>query len=532
MSLNQYMHPRNPYRHKKPNFKALALKYAFFRSVASTTVSGKVVLDFHQPEALKALLKALTKEDFGLDLEIPADRLIPTLPLRLNYLYWVDDLLKFVRPNKSGLDITGLDIGGGASCIYGLLGCSLFNWRFFSLDVDESNLVTAQQNVDRNGLGGRVSLVRTGVEERLEDVISRSVGEVDFVMCNPPFFADDDEKESTTRSDARPQPWSVSSASTVEAVTAGGEIGFVKKIIESSLILRDKVGIYTTMLGKKSSISPLKILLTSFGLHNVATYEFCQGRTMRWGLCWIVPSADLDSLNLNTPISPASPGLTFPISPFAAERKKSKPLKMVVPQRSEEENKLSLVVWRVEQLLNEIKVEHERTKDDGNSVEFKVKSWERTWANQRQKRRAKLREMKRMQLKRTVEEDMETDDHDSHKRLKTEEDEGVDVSSLTADSGLQETCEASPQSQVAASPASVESGTGSSKEDLDQDPDMLIDADTLGNSLSETPTPILDSTLIISRSKSECIEVELRWDPGQDREILNQLLTFFKNRLK
>ncbi len=74
MSLNKYMHPRNPYRQKKPDFKSLALKYDFFRRFVSTTLSGKCVLDFKQPEALKALLKALLKEDFGIEIDIPVDR--------------------------------------------------------------------------------------------------------------------------------------------------------------------------------------------------------------------------------------------------------------------------------------------------------------------------------------------------------------------------------------------------------------------------------------------------------------------------
>ena len=74
MSLNKYMHPRNPYRQKKPDFKALALKYDFFRQFVSTSLTGKCVLDFKQPEALKALLKALLREDFGIEIDIPVDR--------------------------------------------------------------------------------------------------------------------------------------------------------------------------------------------------------------------------------------------------------------------------------------------------------------------------------------------------------------------------------------------------------------------------------------------------------------------------
>ena len=52
----------------------------------------------------------MLKEDFGIDLEIPMDRIIPTVPLRLNYILWIEDLLK-----QSGHDrleeICGIDVG-------------------------------------------------------------------------------------------------------------------------------------------------------------------------------------------------------------------------------------------------------------------------------------------------------------------------------------------------------------------------------------------------------------------------------------
>lgn len=46
--------------------------------------------------------------DFGLDVTIPEDRLVPTLPLRLNYILWLEDLLAAINlPNN----IRGIDIG-------------------------------------------------------------------------------------------------------------------------------------------------------------------------------------------------------------------------------------------------------------------------------------------------------------------------------------------------------------------------------------------------------------------------------------
>ena len=44
--------------------------------------------------------------------------------------------------------------------------------------------------------------------------------------------------------------------------------------------------IFTTMLGHKSSLSPIIALLKEAGASSWSETEFCQGRTTRWGLAW------------------------------------------------------------------------------------------------------------------------------------------------------------------------------------------------------------------------------------------------------
>lgn len=71
-------------------------------------ISGKVSLDFKNLESVQALTSTLLKEDFSLDVEVPLNRLIPTLPLRLNYLLWIEDLLGC---NNITETVRGIDIG-------------------------------------------------------------------------------------------------------------------------------------------------------------------------------------------------------------------------------------------------------------------------------------------------------------------------------------------------------------------------------------------------------------------------------------
>ena len=123
MSLNKFMHPRNKYRNQKPSFKELALEYPDFgKHTTRDEESGKVHLDFKDPSALRALTKTLLKHDFELDVDLPSDRLVPTIPLRLNYIHWIEDILD----NTEG-EIRGIDIG--EHC------CACFNnlYQFFFL---------------------------------------------------------------------------------------------------------------------------------------------------------------------------------------------------------------------------------------------------------------------------------------------------------------------------------------------------------------------------------------------------------------
>ena len=105
MALNKYMHPRNPYKNQKPNFKQLAIKYPEFREKVTQNLSGKVILDFKDPEALRALTVALLKNDFDLTVSLPVDRLIPTVPQRLNYILWLEDIFDQAKA------LRGIDIG-------------------------------------------------------------------------------------------------------------------------------------------------------------------------------------------------------------------------------------------------------------------------------------------------------------------------------------------------------------------------------------------------------------------------------------
>ncbi len=248
------------------------------------------VLDFTDPAALVALTRALLRVDFGLDWDMPLDRLCPTVTSRLNYLHWVEDLLALSASDGHGGIVRGLDIGTGASCIYPLLGVAMHDdWHFVATDIDPASLRHAVQNVTRNHLNERVALLLTDSRAALLRPALNAAGwrtgdgtdtaVFDFTMCNPPFF---DEGHLLPASTATGK-----SATANETICPGGEVAFVSRIAEESAALpKSVVTWYSAMLGIRASLKPLVATLHRLGAVAVRSTRLEQGRTYRWALAW------------------------------------------------------------------------------------------------------------------------------------------------------------------------------------------------------------------------------------------------------
>ena len=111
MGFNDLMHPRNIYRNAPPDFKVLSEKFDYFRKHTKETKPGRFTLNFKNPEALRALTCALLEHDFKIKISIPLYRLIPTVPLRLNYVLWIEDLLSCFSEDHCHAIVRGFDIG-------------------------------------------------------------------------------------------------------------------------------------------------------------------------------------------------------------------------------------------------------------------------------------------------------------------------------------------------------------------------------------------------------------------------------------
>ncbi|PIK50902.1 putative methyltransferase-like protein 16 [Apostichopus japonicus] len=406
MALNKFMHPRNLYKHNRPDFSKLGEKYPDFKSFLTFSDKGKASLDFKDPEALKALTCTLLKEDFDIKLDVPLDHIIPTVPLRLNYIHWLEDLLEGT-PNIGS--IWGIDIGCGTSCIYPLLGAKMNGWHFWALEVDPLGLQYANENVEVNKLGHQIRVIENTNESLFLDLLNSSEYEqpkFHFTMCNPPFFGNLLEAQGfmSSRSCDRPEPSSVSTADEGEMIVEGGEVEFVKKMISESCQVADRVLWFTSMLGKKSSVGQVVAELKKEKVPTWTTTEFCQGRTMRWGVAWSYQrTAKKHSPGKKK--SKEKPPLAIQVPPTYIDKlfQKLEPDSRDGRQSRGRQEKILAVAMAMEEIMKNLKMAITKQLVSTKwNPKFELVANRNTWSHQRRKRRqSKSKKGRKKQLQET-----------------------------------------------------------------------------------------------------------------------------------
>ncbi|KIK82447.1 hypothetical protein PAXRUDRAFT_832200 [Paxillus rubicundulus Ve08.2h10] len=367
------MHPRNVYNHP-PDFLGLARRYPPLRSHVFLTHTGPTI-DFKSQVAQRRLTEALLHLDFNINLTLPDNRLCPPVPNRLNYVLWIQDIVKVSA--SSGDIVRGIDIGTGASAIYPLLACRLEpTWYFVATDIDRESLMFAHQNVERNDLSDRVCVVdvssSTSILRSLEE---DPAALFHFTMCNPPFYS---SAEELTQSAEAKQcgPNAVCTGGENEMITLGGEVSFVSQIFTESLHHRMQCRWYTSMLGKMSSLPKIVDLLREHKIDNYAITEFVQGQTRRWAIAWSFGTHRLPD-SMNRIANPALQGIM--------------PSRTTLYQQIANIQSLELLYNTLRQVLADIKnasVKPELTGSDTGIPSILVQAMEVTWSRSARRKKA------------------------------------------------------------------------------------------------------------------------------------------------
>ncbi|KRY60994.1 Methyltransferase-like protein 16 [Trichinella britovi] len=385
MNFNRRMHPRNFYRNNPPNFAELALQYPDFRQHCAIDIYGKVNFNFKNPDAIRALTNVLLKKDFGLSIEIPPDSLVPRIPGRLNYIHWLQDLAASHFPDES---VRCIDIGSGASCIYPLLGAKVCGWKFIAVEKLPDAIECARKNVMKNNLQNLISVVEVDGPINLYNVVEQLGAEMicSFCMCNPPFF-DSQRKEgpgNLSFPSRRPAPHSCTVGRHEEMFADGGEVHFVKRIINDSERLRKRVRYHKIFFiiihfTKHNHITFCLFFLESTQqclerreVTSMCETVFCQGKTQRWAVAWTFDE-------------------TIHLQNDRKLEKMKEPVLLQIPKSVSFHNSVECTAAWLESVFENLSMfykRHDPVCNVGSSVRFVVEAYNNTWSHSRRKRRA------------------------------------------------------------------------------------------------------------------------------------------------
>lgn len=268
---------------------------------------AKKTLNFADPKAVVALNQALLCHYYQIqNWGIPKGHLCPPVPSRADYLHHLADLLSETNEGKIpvGPKVKGLDIGAGTSCIYPLLGHSLYGWKFIATDIssqalNNSKLILASNPKHQKHIKTRFQKFPQSIFKNL----IKPDEKFDFTMCNPPFYSSAEEallssknkaknlnanklkkgQIHTTINENHPSNFGGKNA---ELWCPGGEREFIQKMIQESVDFQEQVGWFTSLVSQKSNLALLKVFVKNLGFTHIKAIQMKHGHKISHILAW------------------------------------------------------------------------------------------------------------------------------------------------------------------------------------------------------------------------------------------------------
>ena len=268
---------------------------------SSDSEQAKQTIDFSNPDAVKALNKALLINHFDIqDWDIPANYLCPPIPGRADYIHYIADLLATTNNGviPEGEMVQGLDIGVGANCIYPIIGNSAYGWSFVGTDIDENAIQNCKKIIASNPkLMDPISLqLQTESRFIFKNIITPE-DRFAFTICNPPFHSSQDEAtksslrkvnnlESRDFSNKATKPVLNFGGHNAELWCAGGELGFITQMAYESAKYPLQCLWFTTLVSKKDNLSSIYKTLNKVSVVEIKTIDMAQGQKTSRIVAW------------------------------------------------------------------------------------------------------------------------------------------------------------------------------------------------------------------------------------------------------
>ncbi len=292
------LHKRNLHKDLY-NFEALSKSEPSLKEFVVKNKYDNLSIDFSNSKAVFALNKALLAYFYKIKTwDLPENYLCPAIPGRADYIHYLADLLAKNNNNKIPSKIKALDIGIGANCIYSILGARIYDWDFIGSDIDSksieiaNNIISANENIKNK--------IKTLVQKDKSSIFKEIIKENDYfdlTICNPPFHNSKEEanKQSSKKvKNLNKNGHNKNRENSVlnfegqnnELWCEGGELQFIKKMIQESKQYKNNCLYFTSLVSKKDNLPLLYAELKKAKALEIQTIQMAQGQKISRFIAW------------------------------------------------------------------------------------------------------------------------------------------------------------------------------------------------------------------------------------------------------
>ncbi len=306
------LHPNNIHKHGY-DFPRLVSVYPELQRFLVTHSESHISIDFGDALSVQVLNAALLKLYYRIDdWKLPEGALCPPVPGRVDYIHHIADLLAS-DSNTTGKtqEIKLLDIGTGASGIYGLLAAAQYGWTCVGSDTNQDSLDSLNTIICKNPSLSRLFATRIQTDPgHIFSGIILPDEQFDISVCNPPFYdspaaalaANQRKRNNLEKGEIKPEK---SSGKTHEKPTNkrnfggqgaelwcnGGERLFLKRMIKESALFSQQCRWFTSLVSKNENMAPSIKMLDKLGAHEVKRIDMNQGNKKTRILVWTFQAA-------------------------------------------------------------------------------------------------------------------------------------------------------------------------------------------------------------------------------------------------
>ncbi len=291
-------HPHNPHQGRY-KLGLLSKTTPELKRYLIHTPAGAQSIDFSNEKAVLCLNKALLAHYYQIkQWSIPAGYLCPPIPGRADYIHHIADLLAKTSTGKvpRGNKVRILDIGTGANCIYPIIGSQSYGWHFVATDIDPVAIKSVEKIIRLNTC--LQSLVTPMLQKNSDTMFKNIIKEgdrFDLTLCNPPFHSSEAEALSANQQKSRNLSKGKHKQSPAklnfggkknELWCRGGEIRFLKNMINESKLYAQQVTWFSSLVSKGDNILPLNKLLKQRGATKIEVISMGQGQKISRCIAW------------------------------------------------------------------------------------------------------------------------------------------------------------------------------------------------------------------------------------------------------